>query len=204
MSKREKYIEKIHSLFIECGVADLTMDEIAKRIGVTKMTLYNNFDDKDNLINEVILYRKSSYATYMRGFVSDNLNAIEMLIGVLEFQKNNPLPSSHIFYKSLLENYPRQFKQLQMVIRKNMEMFIRANIEQGVKEGIYRSNFDPDQIISYIMATMNSMLNHWVLETKKGEINLNLTHQQFINYHIRGIANDRGIKILEKYQNDNL
>lgn len=202
MAKRDTYLEKIHTLFIEYGVGDLTMEDIAKKIGITKMTLYNNFKDKDNLINKVLIYRKNCHLSYMMQTYSSDKNAIEMLISVLEFQKNNPLPSSQIFYKSLKDNYPKQFMHLQDMSRKNMEKFIHDNMTQGIEEGIYRSDFDINQIISYIIATMNSSLNQWVIKNR--ELNLNLTHEQFINYHIRGIANDKGIKILEKYQNDKL
>lgn len=202
MAKRDTYLEKIHALFIEHGVGDLTMEEIAKQIGVTKMTLYNNFKDKDNLINKVLIYRKNCHISYMTERSSGDKNAIDMLISVLEFQKNNPLPTSQIFYKSLKDNYPVQFFHLQEMSRKNMEKFIRDNMIQGVEEGIYRSDFDIDQIISYIITTMGSTLNQWV--KKNRDVNLNLTHEQFINYHIRGIANDKGIKILEKYQDDKL
>lgn len=202
MAKRDIYLEKIHTIFIELGVGNLTMDEIAKKIGVTKMTLYNNFKDKEALINEILIFRRNAHTSYMMRQCKDKKNAIEMLISVLDFQKNNPLPSSQIFYKSLRDNYPRQFFQLQEMSRKNMEKFIRENMIQGINEGVYRDNFDPDQIISYIIATMNSTLNQWVIKNKN--VNLNLTHEQFINYHIRGIANEKGTKILEQYQNDKL
>lgn len=202
MAKRDIYLEKIHALFIEYGVGDLTMDNIAKKVGITKMTLYNNFKDKDTLINEILIYRSKNHTKYMMQCLKDKKNAIEMLISVLEFQKNNPLPSSQIIYQSLRENYPRQFYYLQDISRKNMEKFIKDNMAQGIEEGIYRNNFDPEQIISYIIATMNSTLNQWVVKNKN--INLNLTHEQFINYHIRGIANEKGVKILEEYQNDKL
>lgn len=202
MAKRDLYLEKIHNLFIRLGVDGLTMEDIANHIGVTKMTLYNNFKDKDNLINEILIYRKNAHLSYMHSFEGKNLNAVEMLIAVLEFQKNNPLPTSHLFYKSIKDSYPQQFKILQANARRNMEMFIKHNIYQGINEGIYRNDFNSESIISYIMATMDSVLNHWVLDNR--EVNLNLTHEQFINYHIRGIANEKGVKILEKYQNDKL
>ncbi len=33
------------------------MEEIAEKIGVTKMTLYNNFKDKEALLEEILSFR---------------------------------------------------------------------------------------------------------------------------------------------------
>ncbi len=47
------------------------------------------------------------------------------------------------------------------------------------------------------MGTMNDMFTGWVGGDKEG-LDLNMTHRQFINYHIRGVANEKGLKILDE------
>ena len=53
VNSREKYIEELFSLFKKTGL-NLTMDEIAKGINLTKKTLYNNFSGKDELMRLVM------------------------------------------------------------------------------------------------------------------------------------------------------
>lgn len=196
MSKKDKYLEKIHTLFIECGVGGLKMEEIADKIGITKMTLYNNFSDKETLLREILSYRGRLYYSFFGGLKKEKLNAVEMLIKVLKFQEENPMPNSAIFYKSFKDFYPDRYNPHQQQLKSMMAMFIKMNIEQGRREAIYRDDFNSEEIITYIMGTMDAVFGSWV-GGQGVELNLNFTHKQFINYHIRGVANEKGLKILE-------
>ena len=196
-SKKDIYIEAIHSLFEKRGVESLKMEEIAEKIGVTKMTLYNNFKDKEALLEEILSFRGRHYFSFMSRIGGDNLNAVQMLIKVLEFQSNHPMPDSVLFFRSFKKCYPDIFERHIVQLKDTMASFIKDNIIQGMREGIYRDDFDPDDIITYIMGTMNDMFTGWVGGDKEG-LDLNMTHRQFINYHIRGVANEKGLKILDE------
>lgn len=195
MARREKYLELIYNLFSNESIDGLTMSDIADKINITKMTLYNNFKDKNEIIESVINYRSKKYVDYFDKVDCKNKNAIEVLIAVLEFQRKNPLMVSHL-YISLLNNYPEQFKQHEERFRVGLRSFIKQNIIQGQREGIFRADVDAEQISSYLMMTMDNMLSQSV---KSGvRIDLNEVHKNLIKYHIRGIANERGLSILQE------
>ncbi len=196
-SKRDIYIEEIHALLEKRGVESLKMEDIAEKIGVTKMTLYNNFRDKEALLEEILSFRCRRYFSFMSRIEGDDLNAVQMLIKVLEFQSSHPMPDSALLYRTFKKCYPEIFARHIVQLKETMASFIKDNITQGVREGIYRDDFDPDDIITYIMGTMNDMFTGWV-GGDKDALDLNMTHRQFINYHIRGVANERGLKILEE------
>ena len=195
--KKDAYIEAIHSLLVKRGVESLKMEDIAENIGVTKMTLYNNFRDKEALLEEILSYRGRHYFSFMSQIGGENLNAVQMLIKVLEFQSSHPMPDSVLFYRTFKRCYPEIFERHIVQLKDTMASFIKDNISQGVREGIYRDDFDPDDIITYIMGTMNDMFTGWVGGDKEA-LDLNMTHRQFINYHIRGVANEKGLEILKE------
>lgn len=194
MTRREKYLEQIYTLFSTESIEGLTMTDIAERINITKMTLYNNFKDKNEIIEAVINYRSKKYVEYFEKVDCCNKNAIEVLVAVLEFQRKNPLMVSHL-YVSLLNNYPEQFKLHEERFRSGLRIFIRQNIIQGQTEGIFRKDVDAESISSYLIMTMDNMLTSGVKSGVK--IDLNEVHKNLINYHIRGIANEEGLKILQ-------
>ncbi len=196
MSKKDKYLEKIHSLFIEKGVKGLTMEDIAEAIQVTKMTLYNNFQDKDHLLEEIISFRTKKFMSFRNVSEGKEKNAIDTLIDVLRFQQENPLQSSYLFYKTIRECYPKLYEQQQLNFKKGLAHFIRSNIEQGIREGIYRHDIPGEQLTTYIIASMENVFKNWLSD--HSSIDLNNLHKQFIDYHIRGIANEKGIQMLEE------
>ena len=56
MSKKEEIIEATLELASEYGLKSLSMSQIAERVGIKKPSLYNHFDSKESLINEMYKY----------------------------------------------------------------------------------------------------------------------------------------------------
>ncbi len=54
VKKKENILKAAQNLFHKRGFDGVTMDEIAKRAGVVKATLYNQFNDKENLFIEMM------------------------------------------------------------------------------------------------------------------------------------------------------
>ncbi len=196
MTKKERYIKQIYGIFTEYGVKNFTLDEIASKIGVTKMTLYNNFSGKDQLMNEIVQYRERAFKEYISSSTTGGENAIKILFSVLTFQKNNPHPMSMIFYKSLKQNYPSLYNRYISNFKEQLGSFVKSNIERGIDEGIYQETISAQAISSYVIAAMDNMFAGMVESDR--EVDLNNMHHDMIGYHLRGIVNSKGIEILEK------
>lgn len=197
MGRKDKYLQKIYELFTVEQADSLTMIDIAERIGITKMTLYNNFKDKDEIIESIILYRSQKFMQFMESNKTKNLNAIEALISVIRFQSENPVMVSNL-YKVYAKHFPAQFKEHESRFRSRLNMFITQNIKQGQEEGFYRDSVDADEISAYIIQSADNMIG----KTMRGEtdINLGTLHQNIVEYHLRGIVNENGLKYLSQRQ----
>jgi TetR/AcrR family transcriptional regulator, mexJK operon transcriptional repressor len=54
MEKRAAILRAAHRLFFERGLGSVTIDEVADQAGVSKMTVYSNFDDKEAIFEAVV------------------------------------------------------------------------------------------------------------------------------------------------------
>ena len=54
MEIKERVKQKADELFRRYGLKSVTMDEIAGRLGVSKKTIYQSFEDKNQLVDEVV------------------------------------------------------------------------------------------------------------------------------------------------------
>src|SRR5690606_16007182 len=54
LAKRAAILEAAESLFLEHGFEGVSMDQIAARAGVSKLTVYSHFGDKDALFFEAV------------------------------------------------------------------------------------------------------------------------------------------------------
>jgi TetR/AcrR family transcriptional regulator, mexJK operon transcriptional repressor len=54
MEKRAAILRAAHRLFFERGLGPVTIDEVAEEAGVSKMTVYSNFEDKEAIFEAVV------------------------------------------------------------------------------------------------------------------------------------------------------
>jgi TetR/AcrR family transcriptional regulator, mexJK operon transcriptional repressor len=54
LEKRAAILRAAHRLFFECGLGPVTIDEVAEEAGVSKMTVYSNFEDKTAIFEAVV------------------------------------------------------------------------------------------------------------------------------------------------------
>ena len=71
MSKRELILQSASTLFMEKGYKNLTMEEIADYIGISKKTLYNHFPGKFELMKEAIELRIGSILTDLQKIAAE-------------------------------------------------------------------------------------------------------------------------------------
>ena len=71
-----------------------------------------------------------------------------------------------------------------------------SNLKRGVKEGYYRENINPLIIANIYMGMVDNMLNPENPVNKS--ISIDLLHLEIIRYHIKGIANDKGLELLKE------
>ena len=53
-AKKQKILESAGKLILKYGIKSMTMDDIARELGISKKTLYLYVEDKNDLIKQVI------------------------------------------------------------------------------------------------------------------------------------------------------
>ena len=49
------WLERVESLFLRFGIKSQTMDDVARELGISKKTLYQMIDNKDDLVEKVLV-----------------------------------------------------------------------------------------------------------------------------------------------------
>ena len=63
---REKLLVAAYEQFCIDGVAGASMEDVARRAGTSRITIYRKFDSKDALIDEVIAHELANYFEYFQ------------------------------------------------------------------------------------------------------------------------------------------
>ncbi len=191
-------VEKSKKLFSKYGFKSLSMDDIARELGVSKKTLYHYVKNKSDLIEktfELELFRLKSWVSEI---VLSELNAIEEFLVMCkyldkDFEQFNPAVTFDLqkYYPSLYKNHMEKKQQFVYTNIKN-------NILKGIREGLYRDDLDADLTAGLYINKMIALHNN-DLEFLK-----NLTFEKIfevmIENHIRAISNPAGIAYFEKHK----
>lgn len=193
--KQKQIISVCHQLFLRYGIKSVTMDDIAKEMGMSKKTLYVHFKNKKDLIMKVVTGYLDYHKTQMEEIFSKKLNAIDELFEI--YLKNNTELSEMkpMILFELRKYYPEAWKKYDNFKQSYIPSRVEENLNRGKKEGLYRKNLN-----SRIIAIAYTNLLNLIFETDQfGEkdYDFKTLYLELFYYHIRGIASDEGNKYIE-------
>jgi AcrR family transcriptional regulator len=172
------------------------MDDIAQRMGVSKKTLYAHFADKDELVTNAI----SRYLVNMdvecienQGKAADAIDELFLVMKMMDesFRNMNP-----IILFDLQKFHVKAFQVFQDYKNNNLKKTVRQNLERGVREGLYRADFDIEIMTQYRLAT--SMLCFQPDIFPYGKYDMSKVHCILLEHFMYGIATPEGYKRVEE------
>jgi AcrR family transcriptional regulator len=191
---------KVRELYMRYGIKSITMDDVASQLGISKKTLYKQVRDKDDLVGKIVDQEIEIQQNDSTCIMDKDLNAIEELLMVskmvnLKLKQVNPATEF-----DLKKYYPNHYQKLVNARRNRMYLNVVANLVKGKKEGLYRDDLNHDIIGKLQVSRVESMLDNEIFSID--EFTSPKFFQEIFVYHIRGIANKKGIDFLEKKLKD--
>src|ERR1700761_956520 len=96
MEPLTKILSASAELFSQYGFKTITMDDIARRAGISKKTLYQHFANKQEVVNESVLWYKNNTSETCMAVLDGAENAIDAMVRMMAFfdkmhKKINPM-----------------------------------------------------------------------------------------------------------------
>jgi AcrR family transcriptional regulator len=179
------------------GFKSVTMDDIARKIGISKKTLYELFKDKDELVLECIKYMLNDNQVQTEKALKNSINAIDQAINILMIMEKMIRGMNPVCYLDLQRFYPSAAKYLNDHKDSFMFQCISDNLKQGIQEGFYREDIDIEIISRFRMESALIVFQHDLFPQETYDI-VKVNTQIFAHY-IYGIASSKGHKMIESY-----
>ena len=188
-------LEQIKELFFEYGIKNLNMDDISRKLGISKKTLYRFVKSKEDLIAKLFDYEQKKWNDSSNVIGLQNVNAIEKLFKVSllvyeEMKRFNPMLMFELrkYYEPLFNEF--HSKKL-IHISKSM----RLNLEQGIEEHLYRSDINNEAIVAIYMNYLIEMHNSDLC--KMADVTFDELFRVMFENHIRAISTSEGVAYFE-------
>lgn len=201
METNEKILHASLQMFFRYGIKHVTMDDIAKELGMSKKTIYQYFKEKDDLVNQLCLCEVKQHEKDFNELgkkAKDPIHEIMLLSDKMRelMQNINPL-----FFLDLQKFYPEAYKEFQKFKESCAYKNIVDNINQGMQMGLYREDLDVEFAAKYRLAQIDMLMfgNYFTFEN----VSLVQANQNLLEMFVYGITTHKGHKLLDQYKKVN-
>jgi AcrR family transcriptional regulator len=199
MSQIERIILGAEELFLKAGIKSITMDDVAKHLGMSKKTIYQFFKDKNELVVALVKKKLQEDEDQMSAIISQSANVIEEMINMMKcseeiFSRINP-----IVIHDMQKYHPDAWKQFQNFKSGVLVHTLQELLTKGIKQGYIRPDIDVKIIAMMRVAQVEMGFNTTVFPV--AEFNTWKVQQQFMEHFNYGICTLKGYKLLNEYKN---
>lgn len=199
MEQRERIIQGGEELLLKAGIKSVTMDDIAKHLGMSKKTIYLFFKDKNELVMALVKKKLQDDECQLSEMISKSGNVIEEMINMMKcsediFSRINP-----IVIHDMQKYHPDAWRQFQnfkteVLVGKLEELFTK-----GIKQGYIRPEIDVKILAKMRVAQFELGFNTNIFPL--AEFSPWKVQYQFLEHFNYGICTLKGYKLLNQYKN---
>jgi AcrR family transcriptional regulator len=194
---KQRIIEEASELFGRSGVKSITMDDLARNLGISKRTIYENFKDKESLLISCIdAFHLSNRAFTEKVFLEAD-NVAEAILTMLQRNAEQVAQQQFSLISDIRKYYPQVYKErlTNLNVHKYKEM--EQMIQRGIKEDVFRENLNPKVIAHFFCRQLEDIArNARYLE----EFSLSDIFENITMTFLRGICTAKGVEIIDRYK----
>lgn len=164
---RARIVAMARRHFMAHGFRGVTMDDLARELGMSKKTFYAHFESKRALIEAVLrdkLAEVNAHFERITGSDQDFSKMIHELLAGVQLATSEIQPS---FVRDLSRETPEIFQLVENTRREMIRRYFGKIFEQGRKLGTVRKDIAPDLIIEILVGATQAVAN----PTKVQEMN---------------------------------
>lgn len=147
MEIKDRIIQEFTRQFREKKVRDIKVDDIAKMIGISKRTLYENFENKEVLIKEALLHTQSMELKKIESICMGNDNPLLRVLSYMEQMTAGSCQISFTYMDDLRQSYPEISSILMQQHIDFINSFVIKVIKDSQEEGYIFKTMDPELLL---------------------------------------------------------
>ena len=191
-----KILTEARKLFLKFGYRTVTMDDIAEELSVSKKTLYENYNSKNKLIEDVVQDIFDNVENRLNEGQKENLNAIERIYKMSHALDEFFNVTSRKPKRELEKYYPSIHKKVEENIEKTIKKYLYRNVQEGIAQGIYRKEVDLPFFFYFFLGIEKNGLNDSVYPEEK--FTLKHVESKHLEYMMRILVTPKGLEILNE------
>tara|TARA_R110002072_G_scaffold238939_1_gene396655 strand:+ start:52029 stop:52646 length:618 start_codon:yes stop_codon:yes gene_type:complete len=194
-------LERVSAVYMKYGIKSVTMDDLARELGISKKTIYKYFNDKKELVMSIIEMKVELNKAICINCQQNSNNAIDGLNSLSELVIGHLKDVNPTVFYDLKKYHPEAMSIMEAHKWDFVYSMIKENIQRGIKEKIYRSDLNVNIVAKLYISATDSIMNGTIFPWP--EFKFQDLFNELIIFHIKGMVNEKGREYLKHDSNFN-
>ena len=194
MAIQNKILQECFDSFMKFGIKSVSMDDIARNLGMSKKTIYGFYDKKEALVRKVVLHFVEKDENEVEVITKNSKDAIDEIISIARHViKMFRTMSPNALY-DLKKYYPDVFNIIDVKHYRFIYNCIKTNLTRGIEEGYYRADINVEIVSKFYVGLSHLVVDQdefSLIQYERSEL-----FTELIRYHLNGILSEKGKKYL--------
>ncbi len=146
MNTREHIILVAFELFVKYGIRSVTMDQIAGQLGISKRTLYETFENKNELLKSGLEYFINIKNTRANEIIKKSDNVIQAMFILRKKGEEMKKKVNPLFFEDIKKYYPEICSLLTSRSNNKDYSITYTLIKKGIKDGIFKKELNVELV----------------------------------------------------------
>jgi AcrR family transcriptional regulator len=195
-SKRLYYLERIAQILFDSSEPDLKVEQIAGKLGVSRKTIYNHFDSKRSLVEEVVDFHLMRKIGELRKSISQVQSPISSLVTVGRIVR---VAYNDVVFLAKQSGISLQEEILSKVYHKHLEDLVEITqflFRKGVGMQIFESDINTLAASQIYLSSLSVVNRHSCL--LKASFETTAQQNTLFYYLLKGYCTGVGLILLRE------
>lgn len=198
---KEKILKGAEELFFRFGIKNITMDDIARHLGMSKKTIYQYFKDKDEVVHSLLIEKIEEDKCLFNAACERSANIVEEMFEMMKNIRIVLKDMNPVLFHELYKFYPQSWK----LFDDFKNGFILENIERslvkGQEQGLVRTDINIKILAR--MRLENLDMGFFGNAFPSDKFNMVDVQLAMTEHFLYGVCTLKGHKLINKYKNIN-
>lgn len=196
---KQRILQEAFRLIYQSGIKNVTMDDLARHLGMSKKTFYVYYSSKDELIHEIIQVELSNKSPCL--FYNDYEDVIAQMVALMEHGANMLASINPLVFSDLQKYYPRTWALVETHLSVDCDAQIKEQLTKGIQQGYFRPDIDVEILSTLRRIELLSSFDQKYFPAFKYSVSQVV--YQHTEHFIYGLCTEKGYQKFKEYKQKN-
>ncbi|MFI5360884.1 MAG: TetR/AcrR family transcriptional regulator [Elusimicrobiota bacterium] len=194
---RRRILSTALERFMASGFSSVTMDDLARELGMSKKTLYEFFPGKIELLRETTRLKNDSCEVDLDGIAAENPDFFGRARRTFDYIARMYSRVTPAYMNDLRRSAPEVWAEIKEFRGVRVRRHMLDLLAHGVKQGVLRKDLDPETLVRLYLTMTSALLNPEISGWEPGE-RIAPIFEVFVRVFFEGLITDAGRKNLSR------